>query len=50
MKANTLEYWALYYHVYLFIKNGGTLHQAIKRCGRVDVARYFYKFNLVNPV
>jgi len=48
MKAiDTSEYWAMYYHVYLFFKNGGTLHSAIRKFHRVDVVKYFYNYSKV---
>ena len=47
MKADTSEYWAMYYHVYLFFKNGGTLHSAMKKFHRVDVVKYFYNYSKV---
>lgn len=47
MKADTSEYWAMYYHVYLFFKNGGTLHSAINKFHRVDVVKYFYNYSKV---
>jgi hypothetical protein len=47
MKAtDTSEYWAMYYHVYLFFKQGGTLHSALKKYNRVDVVKYFYNYNM----
>ena len=51
MKAiDTSEYWAMYYHVYLFFKSGGTLDKAIKKYKRMDVVKYFHQFNRMNPV
>jgi hypothetical protein len=47
MKADTSEYWAMYYHVYLFFKSGGTLDKAMKKFHRVDVVKYFYNYNKV---
>lgn len=46
MKADVSEYWALYYHVYLFFKLGGTLDKALNKFKRKDVVEYFYNFNL----
>jgi len=47
MKTDTSEYWAMYYHVYLFFKNGGTLHSAMKKFHRMDVVKYFYNYSKV---
>jgi len=47
MKAiDVSEYWAMYYHVYVFFKQGGTLNAALRKYSRVDVVKYFYNYNL----
>ena len=46
MKTDVSEYWALYYHVYLFFKSGGTLDKAMVKFKCKDVVEYFYEFNL----
>jgi hypothetical protein len=50
LKTDVSEYWAMYYHVYLFFKSGGTLDKAIKKYKRMDVVKYFHQFNKMNPV
>ena len=50
MKTDVSEYWAMYYHVYLFFKLGGTLDKAIKKYKRMDVVMYFYNFNETNQI
>lgn len=49
MKTDISEYWAVYYHVYLFFEKGGTFHSALKKYNRVDVVKYFYNYFKNNP-
>jgi hypothetical protein len=38
------EYWGLYYHIYTFLVNGGTMNEAFGRYDRHDAIIYFNNF------
>jgi len=41
----TIEYWALYYHIYVFIKNTGDYAMAMEMFKQPLVVQYFINYH-----